>query len=158
MNVFTMNPELYAVLPKNKKVEYKNTFPVTGYIKRHKMTTDGLMWVWLEPANVPDEWLAVSRKLEEVSTIGMLNNPDLYTASLPGKNDVYKRIISHEGIGTIAEVEDIEAYMFIPTCSGISSLYPMEYNNHKTVDVGLTPGEQRLIKKGVVKNGVRSND
>ena len=69
-----MNPDLYAALPRNKKIEYKNTFPTTGYIKRHKMTTDGLAWVWLEPVNVPDEWLTVSRKLEEINTIRVLED------------------------------------------------------------------------------------
>ena len=67
-----MDPELYAALPPDKKEEYKKMFPKPVDIKitRHIIDSNGNVWLlrdW-EPLTIPEEWLSVNRKLEEINS------------------------------------------------------------------------------------------
>lgn len=49
-----MDPDLYAVLPPNKKEEYKKMFPMPVYIKTHRVDQSGYVWIDRELLIIPE--------------------------------------------------------------------------------------------------------
>jgi len=74
-----MDPDLYTALPPDQKEEYKKTFhkPVNIEITRHIIDSCGNVWLFKdwEPLTIPDEWLSVTKKLEELNSIDQIIHP-----------------------------------------------------------------------------------
>ncbi len=64
-----MNPDLYACLPSDKKEEYRKLFPKPVYIERSIRDSQGYSWVFMEPLVIPEEWLYVTKKMEELNDL-----------------------------------------------------------------------------------------
>lgn len=130
-----LDPDLYAVLPPDKKKEYEEMFPVPKRTPVTKSFCDssGMYWFYhdYEFLIVPEEWT------KELKTGG-------YGAiSLPSITGGYISSVEGEKFGAVC---------LIPPCGApVIPCLPCEYNSHRTSrEIGLSPGEQRLIKKGVV--------
>ena len=70
-----IDPELWAALPSSKKYEYWKTFPHTVYITRCGLTPSGMIYLYKEPLTIPDEWLSVTKKLDELNYMDRIIQP-----------------------------------------------------------------------------------
>lgn len=144
-----MNPDLYACLPPDKKEEYKKLFPIPDFkpLYTQKLTIDssGDSWVW--PGVAKDDRLPPG--------IGVLGKIKFFPEGDPIIEGVilnFRESDNTSGYISSVEGEEFGAVCLIPPCGApaLPSL-PCEYNSHRTYrEIGLSPGEQRLIKKGVV--------
>lgn len=171
-----MDPDLYTALPPDQKEEYKKTFhkPVNIEITRHIIDSCGNVWLFKDwvPLTIPEEWLSVTKKLEEQYSIDQIIHPriciddsvpdgyarigdqyfELPDAQTRTSTELHKTryLTSSEGYISHFKSDGLGALASIPYAAcGASS---MGYREHEKVqsEIGLSPGEQRLIKKGVV--------
>jgi len=149
-----IDPELWAALPSSKKYEYWKTFPHTVYITRCGLTPSGMIYLYKEPLTIPDEWLSVTKKLDELNYMDRIIQPRIcIDDSVPNGyariGDQYFELPGAQTYTSNIESDVLGAIAFMPQTACGSSATTFIGTKKAQSEIGLSSGEQRLIKKGL---------